>query len=468
MRNITARKKFAALFSLTVFGIIVIFSVFFIAIFIITQYSQVKKEVYLELDNVNENHLAINNNSLTFVKDSTGESLRQHLASTNISVAIYSIEFKAARTYGIFVYQGNLIDKKNPLFPIFDKTKKEDKTQDGKLVLNDEEYFIVTTPIKSPSGETLGFMALAENLSPIYSSFSNLVSISMALAILSLIVSFWIGLLLMRAAYSNLKEISYTISKIDLNKLHHRLEEKGHKDDEVFILAKKFNEMVDRLIVATQKQKEFVSNASHKLKTPIARIISSIDTIDEENVRINPDIKNIRQQLFSMAETVEELLLLAKLREHNPKEGVSNVSKVIDSVQNYNKQNILDKNMTISSSLDKSLLLPMPETYARIIFSNLIVNAIKFGDNNSRIEIFSKPDTAIKSVSIKNYGKSIPDEDRDRIFDRFYRSGKSRQTNGIGIGLAIVKSLCDMYFVEINAESNDSEKSTTFTLAWKI
>lgn len=470
MQNLNARQKFASLFALTVFGIIVCFCIVFISIFTFTQYSQLKKDLYSELNNITENHLAINNSELTFVKDTTGESLRQHLANTQISVAFFDAKFKIARSYGIFVSNKNLQENTKSINELLNNTKLSKKTESKILDISDNRYLLITSTINTPNSELLGYIVLASSLSPLYSSFTNLIFISMGLASFSLLVSFAVGLLLMRTAFSTIKNITDNISKIDLNKLkHHKIETKGHPTDEVFSLAQKFNEMVDRLHTATQKQKEFVSNASHELKTPLTRMITSIETIEEENIRKNPDIVNIRKQLFTMAEIIDELLLLAKLREHEAPVGSSDLSRVIINALDENRILITEKNLHVNNNISSGYILPIPDAYTKIIITNLLTNAIKFSPNNSEIVIAGN--NLKKSFTISNQSEAMSQDEKDKLFDRFFRSKRSQGRSGTGIGLAIVKALCDMYMIDIEVAyqkiaENESRQITTFTLHW--
>ncbi len=472
MHHLNARQKFATLFSFTVFGIIVSFCIVFITIFSLAQYTQIKKDLIAELENITENHLAIDKNSLTFVKDATGESLRQHLASTKISVAFYDTKYVVARSYGVFAGNNNSSQVKSALVSLFNQVGKSHATVTGKIVLGTDEYLALSSPIETPDNSLLGYVVLVGSLSPMYSSIINLVFISMGLATASLIISFGVGLLLMKTAFSSLYEITDSIGRLDLDKLHHhKVDMKGNPNDEVYILAEKFNEMIERLKIGSQKQKEFVANASHELKTPLTRMISSIDSIDSNEMRKDPTVSYIRQQLFEMAGLIDELLLLARLREHSPPEGRADIEKVMNKVVLDNQAILKQKSIIVEKNIDIGMILPIPESYLKIILNNLFTNAIKFSSVNSKIDISCHRSEMGGFMSITNYGATILHEDKDKLFDRFFRSNKSVTAGGAGIGLAIVKSLCDMYGIAISASSSGDHsalKSSTFTMEWKM
>lgn len=473
MQNLNARQKFAAFFSLTVFGIIVGFCIVFITIFVFTQYTQAKKDLIAELENITENHLAISDNSLTFVKDATGESLRQHLATTKVSVAFLDTKLQIARAYGLFLSQSNPDTIVQTLKPILSNVQKRGVTDSSRISIKSEEYLVLASPIKTPSGELLGYMVLSSSLSQIYASFANLVFICMGLAVSSLLISFGIGLILMRTAFSSLRDITDNVGKIDLNKLHHKVDTKGHPQDEVFLLAQKFNEMIDRLQVATQKQKEFVANASHELKTPITRMISEIETMESNTMRTDPSVSYIRNQLFSMAEIIDELLLLARLREHEPPEGMADWDHVVHKIVDDNNPLLQEKELKIVTNILPGSLCPIPESYAKVICSNLFANAMKFSPPRNEITITTLKSENGMSLSISNYGAELEEEEKPKIFERFYRSNNSKSKSGAGIGLSIVKSLCDMYQIEVHTSSqkdviDGSLAKTTFTLNWKM
>lgn len=204
-------------------------------------------------------------------------------------------------------------------------------------------------------------------------------------------------------------------------------------------------EMSDKL------RREFVSNASHELKTPITIISGFIETIKLGHIRdekqLNYFIDIIEKETKRLALLTENLLKLSKaekmLEEENKIRELSLKNTLEDICNSF--KNIADKkNIEIKTTFNFSLVKTyISEQHFRTILGNLIDNSIKYSNENSKILIMGNISKNNLILSIEDEGIGIPKEEINSIFRRFYRVDKSRnrKIEGNGLGLAIVKNL---------------------------
>jgi two-component system sensor histidine kinase VicK len=208
-------------------------------------------------------------------------------------------------------------------------------------------------------------------------------------------------------------------------------------------------------------RKEFVANVSHELKTPITTIKSYAETLMENDVD-----KEISQRFLSvidsesdrMARLVRDLLQLSNI---DYKKTTWNKNEI--SINNMIKD-IIQKLDLLIKEKEHEIILNIPENLPNIladkdgieqVILNIISNAIKYTENNGRIQIMANADDKELTLSVKDNGIGIPKEDQERIFERFYRveKGRSREMGGTGLGLSIAKEIVEAHNGHIYLES---------------
>jgi len=225
----------------------------------------------------------------------------------------------------------------------------------------------------------------------------------------------------------------------------------------IYIIAKKISKTIVKPVEETlEKQKQFISDASHELKTPLAVIEANADVLENE-VRGNKWLKYIQNEIESMDKLINELLLLAKIEN-------------VDSVKEYKQIDIseeteittsmfesmaYEKNVDIKTEIQPNVVIKGNKEDFEHVLSTLIDNAIKHSNKDVIIKV--KKDKTNLFLQVENTGEPIPEEDKDKIFERFYRVDKSRNRNEkrYGLGLAIAKSIVDKYNGKINVECSN-------------
>lgn len=217
----------------------------------------------------------------------------------------------------------------------------------------------------------------------------------------------------------------------------------------IYELAKKVSKMIVKPVEETfEKQKQFISDASHELKTPLAVIEANADVLENE-IGKNKWINYIQNEAESMNKLINELLLLAKIENiDNIKENKQfDLSKEIEIILSMFESMAYEKQISIQNNIEKNIIINANKEDIEHIVSTLTDNAIKHTEPGKEVIVELKKEKNEIVLEVKNIGKPIPEEEREKIFERFYRIDKSRnrKEKRYGLGLAIAKATVQKY-----------------------
>ena len=224
----------------------------------------------------------------------------------------------------------------------------------------------------------------------------------------------------------------------------------------IYIIAKKLSKTIVEPVEETfEKQKQFISDASHELKTPLAVIEANADVL-QDKVGENKWINYIQKEIESMNKLINELLLLAKMENvDNIKEYIKlNLSKESEITLSMFESMAYEKGVTIESDIEEDIMFDGNKEDIEHIVSTLVDNAIKHTESQNKIVVNLKKEKNNIIFEVKNMGEPIPEEEREKIFERFYRVDKSRnrQEKRYGLGLAIAKATIEKYNGKIEVD----------------
>ena len=212
-----------------------------------------------------------------------------------------------------------------------------------------------------------------------------------------------------------------------------------------YILSKKIATLIVQPVAQTfNKQREFISDASHELKTPLAVISANADVL-EGDIGKNKWLSYIQKETDNMSKLINELLLLTKIENIDKlrKPEKFNMSEHIELIISSFESMAFEKNVKLENKIEKDVITEKfnKEDITHIL-STLIDNAIKHTEEKKKVIIELKKNKDNIEINVKNKGIEIPISEREKIFDRFYRIDKSRNRNEkrYGLGLAIAKS----------------------------
>jgi len=272
-----------------------------------------------------------------------------------------------------------------------------------------------------------------------------------------------------------LKPINYitkTAENISINNLKERINITG-PDDELKRLASTLNKMIDRLQDSFNRQIQFVSDASHELRTPIAVIQGYANLLDrwgkDDKEALEKSIYAIKLEASSMASLVENLLFLAKGDSETQvmeKKEIS-INKLIEEV--IDESNVIEKDHEILS--DRNDIGEITADYGMIkqMLRIFVSNSIKFTPKGGKIKIDSEVHKEFVKITVSDTGIGIPKDEINNIFERFYIVDKSRskESAGSGIGLSIAKRIVDMHKGTINVESEEGKGTRVIVILYR-
>lgn len=214
----------------------------------------------------------------------------------------------------------------------------------------------------------------------------------------------------------------------------------------IYILAKKIAALIAKPVDdAFNKQKDFISDASHELKTPLAVIQANADVLENE-IGNNKWLKYIQNETDNMSKLINDLLLLAKTENFDDLKITEeyNISEQVELIVASFESMAFEKGVKVITDIqDKIVSDKFNQDDIQHILSTLIDNAIKHTDKGKKVIIELKKDKDNLIIIVKNEGELIPESEKDKIFERFYRVDKARNRSEkrYGLGLAIAKSI---------------------------
>lgn len=212
-----------------------------------------------------------------------------------------------------------------------------------------------------------------------------------------------------------------------------------------------------------EKQRQFITNASHDLKTPITIIDADLDVLEMEQDE-NEWMEDIRKQTKRLAELIQELVFLSRMDEKENHFNIIDfpISDVVEETAQSFESLAVTQQKTFTMQIQPMLSYCGDEKTIHRLVAILLDNALKYSDEKGSITIsFAKADHTLRLI-VYNTCEAISSEDIKRLFDRFYRVDKSRnsQTVGYGIGLSIAKAIVDAHKGTICATTNDNHSLT--------
>ena len=267
-----------------------------------------------------------------------------------------------------------------------------------------------------------------------------------------------------------LKEIIIGIERMKNGDMEMEIRVEG--EDELAIIANSINEMRIRMAseyetkrLAEQTKDELITNVAHDLRTPLTSIIGYLDLVKREDL-LTPDqqkkyIGIVYDKAKSLENLIEDLFDYTRYEKNKFKIDCTDfdlnqfMAQVVDEFYpSFTEKKLL----CVEEFWPEELIVCCDgELLARAI-GNLVNNAIKYGADGKQIEVYTKKKGDKAIIQVVNYGRIIPKEDLDKVFEKFFRveGSRSLKTGGTGLGLAIAKNIIELHRGTIQASSGPS------------
>lgn len=233
-----------------------------------------------------------------------------------------------------------------------------------------------------------------------------------------------------------------------------------------FISSYFANRAMQPLELAWTKQKQFVSDASHELKTPLAVIQTNLDVLalHEMEEEAKPWLEYIHQETKKMSKLINDLLMLARQDEIQEEliQTIVPLSPILEEIAMISEVQAFENELAFTSKIQEQLMVKANGDQIKAILHILMDNALKYADQ--RIELSAKKQGKHVIIKISNSSEDISSQQLAHLFDRFYRvdSARVREEGGYGLGLAIAKAYVEANHGKISVTSKDH--LTTFIL----
>ena len=320
------------------------------------------------------------------------------------------------------------------------------------LVYRSKSYYLFVRQGKIVAGGDITTSMLAlDNLK------KDLFSFSIAGILLSVLIGYFLSL----GTLAPIRKITSSAKDITAKNLHEKIEVPNSRD-ELWELSTTINDMLDRIDRSYTMQEQFIADVSHELKTPITSIIGYVRLLErwgkkDEQV-LDESIVTIKETAENMENLISSLLNLARTHEKIVLEKINIEDFILKRTDNYKKM-YPDFKFEVEIS-DRKQSIETSPSLLEILINILVENAVRHSDKEKVIDLGYQEGRFF----VRDYGKGIAEKEKEKIFQRFYKTDKSRGSEGHGLGLSLAKKIADSLGMTIEIMGEEGE-GTTFSVS---
>jgi len=331
-----------------------------------------------------------------------------------------------------------------------------------------EESVQVMMPILSRNTRVLiGHLQVTNRMMKLAELKKQLRFLFLQLIVMEGIVSIGLAYFISRLISKPIEEIHDIIASINEENIETKRLIVPKKNDEFAIVSQQFNELLDKISFYISQQKHFVEDVSHELRTPVAIVEGHLKLLnrwgkDDPEV-LEESLTASLSEIQRMKTLVQEMLDLSRapqVREQYKDATTEVVATLEQIVTNFK---VLYPDFTFIADIDtkKEIISPIYRNHFEQIIIILLDNAVKYSTNRKEIIISLSPTTEAVEIGIQDFGMGLSEEDKKKVFSRFYRVDKarSRERGGNGLGLSIAKELIEGYNGKISVTSRLNQGS---------
>ena len=323
-------------------------------------------------------------------------------------------------------------------------------------------YYTVGVPLKLPDGTIAGVVFSSTSAEGMTDFMSELFRMFLLSALAMMVVTFAMVYAVTSNMVRPLREMLKATEAFAKGDFSVRVP--VDERDDLGKLSMAFNSMAASLAQQETVRRSFIANVSHELKTPMTSIAGFVDgildgTIPPEKERHYLTI--VSEEVKRLSRLVRSMLNIAKIEagEMKLKPTVFDVNEVVLSSIFTFEQTIENKNLDIRGLDAGKIMVEADEDLIHQVIYNLLENAVKFANDGGYIEVGYVVEPKRTYINIKNSGAGIPKDEISKVFDRFYKTDRSRSIDktGVGLGLHIVRSIVNLHQGEVIVRSVEGE-----------
>lgn len=323
---------------------------------------------------------------------------------------------------------------------------------------NGEHWFIYDNSVYR-HGQKIGWTRTAIETTATFQALQSMRELGIIFIIPCLLLAALGGFLITRWALKPIKNIAKAAKEIGAGDLSKRIEFDAAKD-EIGELLTEFNHMADNLQKVIEREKQFSSDASHEIRTPIAVIITNAEyAIESKDLAIcTQTLELIINKSQHMQQMLSQLMILARGNEQQQAMELErlDISSIISDIADERSPKAEEKNISIHVSSENNIMVNVDLMLLSRMITNLIDNAVQYGNYGGYINIDIYKDLETKSavILVADNGIGIAESDLPFIFDRFYQADKSRSQSGSGLGLSFVDFIVKLHKGSVTVDSH--------------
>jgi len=340
---------------------------------------------------------------------------------------------------------------------LFDQVRKSDKPLYVNLTAKSIPMRFVADPVLSRNNVFAGTILVAQPLTIIQNSLDSVLStlyIVFAILILPIILA---GYLLARKIFKPIVAISNKMELVTSEHLNERIEN-PQTGDELEKLATSFNHLLDRLQAGFTRERQFIGDVAHELKTPISTLRGEVE-LTLSKPRTTKEYQSAFREALTdinrLSTLIKNILDLAWLNTDTAQLGKQevNLTNIVNELLDIALKLAAQKNINMKSDIQFGIIVAGSEDKLSRAILNLIDNAIKYTPDRKSVNISLKANKSNAVLEIADTGIGIPEKDLSHVFERFYRGSKVVKTLGSGLGLAITQGIIKSHNGQISISS---------------
>ena len=332
-----------------------------------------------------------------------------------------------------------------------------------------DEYMSLTVAVPVMDKEKKSVVGAVVMIPSLDGAFAPIEDLQDQVSILTLLIALISGLLsFITSSFITkpLKTLMQVVQKITNGQLDQQVDVVGN--GEIAELGNAFNHMTKQLQRVEQSRQEFVSNVSHELKTPLSSIkVLTESLMFQEDVPVElykEFFEDINSEVDRLNSIISDLLTLVRLDQREVPLNIMQIN-LGDLIQNILKRLAplaKKKNINLVYESHREIIAEIDEVKLSLALTNLVENAIKYTPEGGNVNVILQGDLQDAIITVEDSGIGIAKEEQSKIFERFYRTDKTRnrETGGTGLGLAITYKTVVMHNGSIGVESEEGKGST--------
>lgn len=344
----------------------------------------------------------------------------------------------------------------------FGITEKLKLSEDGvrKEAYNGNEYYVLDKKLVSSASRQTYWLKGIVSISDGTYAINSLAKYNALLAVIMIIIAALGGYIIIQRTLIPVNKIRRTADEIsESNDLTRRIALSGG-NDEFYQLAQSFDGMLDRIEQTVEREKQFTSDASHELRTPVAAILSAGEYMtayakDYDEMKVSAE--SVKKQAERMSRLISELLTISRMDKNTLQTAFEEVdiSELLEFVCDEQEE-IHTENIKLIRRIDKGIMTRADKLLIIRLCINLISNAYSYGRDGGTVTVSLTEGEGRLILSVEDDGIGIAPENLTKIWERFYQADPSRSGNAsgsMGLGLSMVKWIAECHNGSVSVKS---------------